>query len=173
MATCDRRMLLSGAAMALLGGCGFRPLYGRPSAPGSTVAELAAIRVEPADDRIAQLVRNRLLDGLNPTGQPLRPRWRLRFTVSESRESVAKQEDDVTTRVSLSLAASYVLTEAAGDRPVTSGVRRAIAGYNVIQSEYANLVADSNAMERAAQQLADAIVRALSVHFARQPEPPA
>lgn len=153
-----------------LGGCGLRPLYGRASAPGGgVVAELAAIRVAPIDGRAGQLLRNHLLDALNPTGQPVQPRWLLDVSVLADRNDLAKQADDVTTRVSLSLTAEYALRDPARERVLTKGTRRSIAGYNLIQSEYANLIASQDAEARAAQQLAQLLAQSLSVHFASGP----
>jgi len=156
------------AAALLLAGCGFRPLYGNPGAPGSTVPELAAIRVALQDNRIGQLVRNHLLDSLNPTGQPVRPRYALEMEMERDRENLAKRPDDVTTRISLTLSARYRLKDASSGAVVASGERRAIASYDVVRSEYANLVSQQDAESRAAQQLADAIRLALAVHFSGQ-----
>ena len=60
------RALLLFAVLALgPTGCGFRPMYGVPSGPASSVdANLAAIRVGPIKDRIGQQLRNALVQRL-------------------------------------------------------------------------------------------------------------
>ena len=70
--------VLAVAVMAL-GGCGFQPVHGNGSGPGSNVqgfasssvdARLAAIEIAPAEGRVGQKLRNELIYLLNRGGDP-------------------------------------------------------------------------------------------------------
>src|SRR5690606_18039834 len=104
----------------------------------ATLARLAGVQVVPPTTRLEQLVYTRLLEQL-PDGDA--SRYRLAVEVRERKEGLAIQLDDTVTRFNLELTARYVLTELGSDRPVLDGVARSISAYNVVQSEYANLIA--------------------------------
>src|SRR5690242_7641602 len=78
----------AGAALLLLAlaGCGFRPLYGTRAADPYVGPEMGGIYISPLPDRDGQLVRNALLDRIDPKGEPQQPRYRLdiKLTVTES-----------------------------------------------------------------------------------------
>jgi LPS-assembly lipoprotein len=66
-----RRRIVAAASViflvAGLAGCGFEPLYGERK-DVSVVGELAAVRIAPIPDRAGQILRNFLLDQINPRG---------------------------------------------------------------------------------------------------------
>ena len=155
------------AGLLLLGACGFRPLYGERSHAPAVGAQLAAVEIAPIDDRLGQMVRNHLLDAMNPKGVSQAPLYRLQVALSPTRENLAFREDEVTTRVNLRVSASYVLRPARADEVLTQGSARVIASYNVTRQEYATLVADRDAQARAAREIADDIVSRLAVWFER------
>ena len=164
---------------APLQGCGFRPLYG--AAPdGQTsmvVAELGSIQIPAVSDRVGQIVRNDLLDAITPFGQPREPRYVLDVRVDESKEGLAIARDATVTRFNLTLSAEYSLRDAGTAKVIASGVVRAVAAYNVLQSDFANVIAERDAEVRAARVITDQIKTRLSVHFAaagpaQDPPPP-
>jgi LPS-assembly lipoprotein len=75
-------LLLLAGALPALAGCGFSPLYGRGE-DGAVTAELAKIRVLPIANRSGQVLRNHLLDGLTPMGEPQKPEYTLQVALAE------------------------------------------------------------------------------------------
>lgn len=155
--------LLLAAAVAS-GSCGFRPLYGTDGRAAS--GELDAIQVAALPGRLGQVVRNGLLDRLTPFGEPANPRYGLSVQLSESKQGVVLERDARVTRFNLILTASYTLSEADTRRHVTGGTVRATAAYSVVSSPFANVIAERNARDRAASDIADEIKTRLAVHFA-------
>lgn len=151
--------------LGVLAACGFRPLYGERAQGPEVEAQFAAIDIAPISDRLGQLVRNHLLDAMNPYGRPQRPAYRLEVILSPTQESLAFREDDTATRVNLRLAATYVLKRARSDEILLEGGTRVIASYNVTRQDYATLIADRDARARAAREVADEIVTRLAVWF--------
>ncbi|MDE0060842.1 MAG: LPS assembly lipoprotein LptE [Defluviicoccus sp.] len=146
------------AAAAALAGCGFAPLYGeREGVRGM----LARVEVETVADRTGQLLRNALLLALPPRRAGEAPSWRLVLTLDETRQRVGVEEHAVATRANLTLAARFVLEDAAGAAKL-SGRLESIASYNILPSPYATLAAERNARARATSQLADAVVARLA-----------
>lgn len=151
----------------LLGACGFQPIYGAgESFNGAVVAELAAVRIAPIADRVGQIVHNDLLDRLTPFGAPAQPRYELAVRLAESKEGLAIQIDNTITRFNLTLTATYRLEEAASRAVVAAGSIRATAAYNVLRSDFANVIAERDAQRRAAREVAEELMTRLAVHFA-------
>ena len=169
-----RRVLaaLAGCAgMGLLSGCGFRPLYGRDSETGaSTVDELRAIRITPLEDRTGQIMHNLLRDRLNPRGQPVRPRYELTVSLTESILELALASDETATRGDLSIIASFTLTHPGEGRILLSGSSRAVNSFNILQSQFATQVSEQDARERGLRELSDEIRVQLGIYFTREDE---
>lgn len=163
-----RRGALLLCALALgVAACGFRPLYGERAHGPRVQEQLAAVYIAPIEDRLGQIVRNHLLDAMNPKGAPRQPLYRLDVVVTLFRENLAFREDNVATRVNLRVTASYTLRPVHGDDVLTQGGARVIASYNITREEYATLVADRDAQARAAREIADEIVSRLAAWFDR------
>ncbi len=164
-----RTALLSivAALAAGLGACGFEPLYGtRTSAAFS--AELASIEIAPIKSRLGRLVRNVFHDGLTPRGAPAAPRFRLALEIAETTTPLLIQLDDTVTRFNLSLSASYTLTDLESGETVHQGGARTIGSYNVVESQFATVVAEQDAGAEAARELGDEIRTLLLIYFDRR-----
>lgn len=179
--------LLAGGS--LLGGCGWKPLYGKasttPSGSATVDAHLAAIRVkapfwerDPApygelssggrakyDARTAQILHNALRDGLNPYGQPGAPAYNLAIKLSESINKTLTADGGDAQREDLNLGASFVLSDTKGVE-LLKGKTRSILAYTVLQDPYQDLMARNDARDRTARQLAELIKLRLSSYFA-------
>ena len=151
------------AAAAASGCYGFRPLYGAPS--GAAAGELEAIQIAAIPGRLGQVVRNGLLDRLTPFGEPASPRFVLSVSLSEAKQGSALERNARVTRFSLNLTANYDLTDAATHRRITGGLVRATAAYSVVSSPFANVIAERDARDRTASDIADEIKTRLAVHF--------
>ncbi|MDP6832182.1 MAG: LPS assembly lipoprotein LptE [Alphaproteobacteria bacterium] len=171
---CSRTLILCALAVGLLSACGFQPLHGRSSggqgssASGSTISDMAYVQVAPIADRVGQLVRDRLLDRMHPRGLAAQPVFRLTVVLRESREGLAFQQDDSATRFNLRLSASFKLTDTRDGAELLQGTARAIAAYNVVRSDYANLISKRDARRRAAHNVAEGIQDRIAVYFLRR-----
>ena len=161
------------AALLLIGvvaGCGFRPMYGKHStAPVSQ--ELALVHIETIKDRRGQLLRNRLLTLLNPTGSPARPRYSLKVDLSESVSNQFKREDETTTNVDFRLNASFSLSDLRTGNTLLSGHSSAVSAYDLIAKEAYKLAAEDDARRETVRLLADDIKTRVSSYLLNPSKP--
>ena len=168
-----RRRVIAGLAALILppaiAGCGFRPLYGRHGTDSPTVHEaLSTVSVGIIPNREGQILRNALISRLNPSGRPRDPRYRLTVGLREDREGIGLTAIDTITRTNLILRADYTLTEISGDVAVARNHVTAIAGFEVLADEVANLSSEIDARRRALTQLADDIRTQLAITLSDQ-----
>ncbi len=160
------------AAAALLASCGFQPLHGSHKGSagraGNVINDMAYVEVAPIADRVGQTVRNQLLDLLHPRGTADRPQFRLIIVLTESLEGLAIEQDDSATRYNLRLTAHFRLTNSRDGVELLNGTTRAIAAYNVVRSDYANLISERDARKRTAFSVAEGIQSRIAVYFSRQ-----
>jgi LPS-assembly lipoprotein len=162
------------AALLALAGCGFHPLYGNTTGavPVNVQQQLESIRIVPSPDRMGQRLYNDLRDMLNPRGVPAKPNYVLAVQLVESQQQLLLEQDQAATRTYLLITANYHLKVADGQAEVLSGTVRTRTGFNLLTNEYASLVAQQNAEERAAAELADSIRQRLALYLAQAPAPP-
>ena len=170
-----RRRFLAGALLSLglalpAAGCGYQPVYGRRGGGLMTRTEMAEISVPEQGTRLGQLVWVPLMDRLNPTGREVAKRFRLDMALSESESGVLITRGDTTTRINLNLTAGFNLIDLKSNTSLFSGVARAVASYNVLTSDYANLTGYDDARQRAAIDLAEQIALRLGVFFSEPPK---
>ena len=143
-----RRTLLVGLG-TVLGACGFRPMYlAQGKAAGPVRTELAAIEVQGLGGRLGYLLREALLDELNPATAAVPPRYVLSVQLSSRADALGIQLDATITRYNLLLIAAFELRA---------------------KEPYADLTASHTAERRAAQEVAIEIRTLLAVQFARAP----
>ena len=159
-------------AAGLLAACGFQPLYGGGKR-GPAATELASIRIEPIADRSGQMLRNHLLDRLNPYGAPARPAYILRVAMSDSQSGVAVRRSEFPTRTTLRVEASYTLTRADTGAALFSANSAIEGGYNILDSEFATLAAEHNVRERVIREVAFDMEARLAAFFRLQEQPAA
>lgn len=149
-------LTLAGLVLAGLPGCGFRPLYG--TTDGVALSEtLSQVEIGPIKDRLGQQVRNALLDRVSPSGHRGALLYRLDTLVSESISSLAFEKSADATRADLQLYASYSLADVKTGAVIMNNSSQAIASFNILNSEFATLMAENGARNRAVQQLAEDI----------------
>ena len=153
-------------ALLLLAGCDFRPLYGTQSF-GSVVPDLEHIQVLAIEDRVGQKMHNMLLDRLNPQGRPNQPLYTLAIENEVSRQELGLEITEVATRAKLTVVSRYVLRRIDTREILVTGSARSINSYNLIDSDYANLVAEEDATERALRENSEAIRVRLGIFFDR------
>lgn len=150
------------AAALLLGACGFRPLYGTASFPEGAEEAFASIQIAPVaptndSDRIGYLVSDALDMAIHPPGVQAQVRYTLTVRLADERRGLAIQDDASITRYNYRLSADYTLTPIGAETPVASGTAETTASYNVVDSQYATLVARDDAEKRAAREVAELI----------------
>ncbi|MAN78994.1 MAG: hypothetical protein CMM77_00865 [Rhodospirillaceae bacterium] len=178
----SRRHVVAGIAGALaagtLSGCGFRPLYGRSGGRdlGDTLAqvEIAPVRNNTLDGRdtarVGQQLHNALLEGLSPRGASSQQIYRLIATLNESISSLAVQKSADATRADLTLNSSFTLWDLRTGDQLYSGNSRAVSSFNILNSEFATLMAEKGARDGAVRQLADDIRLKVAIFLKSNPD---
>jgi LPS-assembly lipoprotein len=162
---------LAGTVVVIAGlaGCGFQPLYASKGASGSdTVAHLAAIRIGPIPDRTGQRLRNALQDKLTPRGKVGTALYRLEVSLKESRSDLVILQDATSTFAKMRITAKYVLNDMGSGKPLSRGTSESTTIFNIVESEFANLNAQSDARARAVNEIGDDIQLRLGLFFKRQ-----
>ena len=164
-------LLLAGALAA----CGFEPMYAeRTGTPppgqaqnGGVQSDMLGTRVATIPDRVGQVLRNQLVDRLNPQGEPAQPAYYLSIRLNELKESVLTRSDEFSTATNLRLSADFEVRDPQGNI-LTTGYSRSITRYNTLQSQYATIAAEDNARLRASRELAEDIRIKLAVFYAHR-----
>ncbi|YBV96271.1 LPS assembly lipoprotein LptE [Phyllobacteriaceae bacterium JZ32] len=173
---------LAGTLIAVAG-CTVQPLYsggdGTSSISGTVAPgmreKLASIAIDPADTRYAQDVRNKLIFLFSGgAGEPATPAYRLSLGVSSATSAAVRvnvgDDTDRTGRPSagtVRMTSRYVLSDAAG-RPLARGTRVVSASFDRPRQEFANLRAERDAQDRAAQELAEQVMLAVAQDLSKQ-----
>ncbi|MER2604983.1 MAG: hypothetical protein ABTQ29_04060 [Siculibacillus sp.] len=174
------RALASAAALCLLAaglaGCaeggGIRPLYGTAAGQG-TVDALRHVDVV-STGRIGQVIRNELVFGFyGGSGEATSPvRWRLDVSTATADTAVGiDRYSNLASAYLDQVSASWILTEVATGRTLTSGTSFANAAYDSSQQRFAGLRAKRDAENRAALTVASDIRNKVAVWFAANPRP--
>lgn len=165
------RSLMFAAALAAAG-CGFQPLHGeRERGSPAALSEVAIARIE---DRAGQILRNHLLDKMNPDGAPTDPRYVLTVRLVESIERIALRNDATATRANLRIQAAYNLRRAEGGA-VFRATSVSTGSYNVLLNDFATLSAENDARRRVLLELSEEIKNRVAIFLSRPPrqiEPP-
>jgi len=149
-----------------LAACGFRPLYASGpdgSGPGDS---MAVIYVESIPERVGYQLRNHLLDRFGASGRSEGAAYRLKISLQEQTAGVAIRPNASITRYNYTLQARYDLFPNDGSTAVKSGIVSALSAYNVATSPYATVVAEQDASDRAAGDIAERLRVELAVFFA-------
>ena len=164
-----RRTVLLGASLAL-GACNLRPMLHSVNDEGVR-GQLEATKVAGLDGRLGQLVRNALLDELNPAGVDAPSAYILDVKLQRNAQALGIQSNNVITRFNLRLTARFELVDAKSGKVLYQSQVQRIASYNVGQDPYATLSAETDAERRVAREVGNNIATLLAVHFARQTSP--
>ena len=150
----------------LLTGCGFRPLYGN-HAIGTASSHFTHIEINSIKDRDGQQLRNELIRRLYGSRKRSTIIYRLKTKLTESISSLAVQKSAFATRGNLVKSASFSLIRIDTGSTEFSGTSRVTVSYNILDSEFASLLSEKNARERAVRELSEGIRVRLGVYFDR------
>ncbi|MGQ0740935.1 MAG: LPS assembly lipoprotein LptE [Alphaproteobacteria bacterium] len=158
------RFLISAALLVPLAACGFHPLYGKIGGKSADVT-FQSIYVEAIPERVGYQLRSNLLDLFDAPSAPQGAMYRLRIELRSDEKGLALEETAAVTRYSYRLAARYRLTRAGSTDVLKKGVVYSLTSYDVVQSPYATVVAERDAQDRAAQDIAERLRTELAVYF--------
>mgnify|MGYP004004834545 FL=1 len=162
--------LIAGLFVFNLGACGFEPIYAYKEI-GYVRGELEHVSIKPIKDRIGQELKNNLLDILSPRGISDQSLWELSVTLTESTQKISLEQTSFSTRANLTVRATFKLKSLLEDSTQKfGGNANAISSYNILDSDYANLVAERDAHSRAVKSLANDIARQLALWMREDPD---
>ena len=114
-------------------------------------------------------LHNHLLDSLNPFGRPQKARYQLEVTLTESKQELAVRKTALATRANLRFQATFSLRlRGTPGKAVFSGDSRIVASYNILTADYATLIAERNARERAVREISAEITNRLAAFLQLQ-----
>jgi LPS-assembly lipoprotein len=151
------------AAVPLLAGCGFTPLY----ATNEVTPSMSKIEVVTPEGRTGHLLSEDLQDNLAVArGEPAK--YRLAMSLDERRYARGLDFQQVATWYELSLRVSYTLIDIESGKTLTSGVMPVSVSYNDPNDPYAGIVAQQDGQVRVANEAAQRIRIAIAAYFAGQ-----
>lgn len=165
------RPRIFGLTVNLLGllalmGCGFAPVYGDNGVTARAADRMAEVEIAPIEAGLTGLyLRNDLIDRINGSSEPTTPRHRLQVALASQFSSVLVQPDASITFYDYYLEAHFELIDLAKNEVVFSGRSRTRSGYNVVESEYATLVARRDAERRAAEALSEEVTLRVALYL--------
>ncbi len=158
-------IVLGVCAALALSACGFRPLYATGTTPEGMSQYFSQVYVESIPGRQGVHLRNQLMDALTPAGTPSSAAYRLTIKLEDLKEGLAIQENTQITRYNYSLTAKYELRDSVSGEILDKGTTRAIAAYNVVDSQFATQSAERDAQDRAAREVGEDIRLRLGLYF--------
>lgn len=159
------RLLALLGALPALAGCGFQPVHGPYSAAPVVSEDMAAIRVTAIEDRIGQQLQFFLEERLQGGRPPVRPSYTLSVKTATGLADLGIRRDDTATRARVTVEASYTVHLRDQGVVLTGGRVRSITGFDLLEANYASVIAERDAQTQAAREIADQIVAQLASYF--------
>lgn len=158
-------VLLAGGALS---GCGFQPLYAKNPTENTVYNQgFPQVDVGPINDRLGQILRNELVDRINPRGVARTPTYRLDVSAKERRSDIVILRDSTATFAKFIVEVNWRLLDLQSNEVVTKGKNERTSSFSISSSEYAILQAEKDARQRAATELAEDIRLRLALYFNR------
>jgi LPS-assembly lipoprotein len=154
----------------MLGGC-FRPMLADPAngSPGLK-DRLAAISIDPVDDRVGQQVRNKLSFNLTGGGEAPPARYTLTLDTSTLSESALVNALNATPQVDMvTVTVDFTLKDAATSKVLYKAKMNTRKSYGSGLQRYAAIRAQRDAENDAAEVMADQIRLRLATWLADHP----
>lgn len=158
--------VVSAGMMAMLAGCGMKPLYATDETGAGVATELSSIVIPPPQDRLGQIIRNDLLAAIRPAGTASADRFTLELVTTTRENQAAKLNNLGADRLTVVVDVSYLLVEGASGKIVDRGKTFSHVSYDETGQSFADLRARDNAYERAAHEVSQDIRSRLAAHFA-------
>ena len=142
--------------------CGYEPIYSKNA---NTNKELLSISVQNIKNRSGQILRNTLLNQLNPKRERVITKYRLIVKLSESQSSLAYRRDMSATRTDLQITADYLLTDIKNGEILLNEETTSISSFDVVESVYATLIAENDVREKNLKVISNDIYTNLVIFF--------
>jgi len=153
------------ATLALfLAGCGFAPMYAPPGG-GQAIGPVHVAMIEGKAGHVLKTELDRILSVEN--GGPGAPA-ELEITLQEAVYPLGIRIDESATRAALSLTANYVLTPPGPNAHILRGSVASTVNYDISASAFAEISAQNDARERAAETMAERFRAELALRMAQQ-----
>ncbi len=146
--------------------CGFVPIY-KQDTQNQARDYLSRIEVAPIGGKQGVQLRNRLEEKIYSARSMQPPRYRLSIELNSSTEAVLIQLDNTPTRHNLKMNATFILSKISTGAHLYAGKAVSVGSYNVVDSEFATIVAEDNAAERGAREISEEILDLLVIFFSR------
>jgi LPS-assembly lipoprotein len=145
-------------SLATLSACGFKPIYAQDSVSRQ---EFQQIYISEIPNREGQVLRNKLQDLLGGSGN----KYRLDIALTKERREFGIQQDFRISRYDIVLTADYSLFDNEKGEVVLKDAAKIYSAFNRTESEFSTFVAEEDAIEEAAGQLAYRINLKLAAFF--------
>ena len=142
--------------------CGYEPIYSKNV---NTNKELLSISIKNIKNRSGQVLRNTLLNQLNPDRERVIIKYRLIIKISENKTNLAYRRDMSSTRQDLEVIAKYLLKNAKNEEILLKQEAKSISSFDVVESVYATLIAENDARKKNLQVISDDIYTNLIIFF--------
>ena len=142
--------------------CGYEPIYSKNA---NTNKELLSISVQNIKNRPGQILRNTLLNQLNPKRERVITKYRLIVEISESKSSLAYRKDMSATRTDLNVTAKYLLKDIKNGKILLKQEAKSISSFDVVESVYATLIAEKDVREKNLKVISNDIYTNLVIFF--------
>ena len=149
----------------LLLNCGYEPIYSKNI---NINKELLSISINNIKNRSGQILRNTLLNQLNPERERVIIKYRLIIEISESRTDLGYRRDMSATRTDLEVTAKYLLKNTKNDEIILKDEANSISSFDVVESVYATLIAEKDAREKSLKVISDNIYTNLVIFFKKK-----
>ena len=146
----------------ILTSCGYEPIYSKNP---YTNKELLSISVQNIKNRPGQILRNTLLNKLNPERERVITKYRLIVEISESKSSLAYRRDMSATRTDLKVTANYLLKDIKNGEILLKQEAKSISSFDVVESVYATLIAEKDVREKNLKVISNDIYTNLVIFF--------
>ena len=137
-------------------GGGYQPLYKKTNSSNIDIPkQFQKIKISIIEDRKGQILRNYLLDILNPKGQPKKPKYLLKTQLTESIQQAGKKADGTYTRSNLTNRTNIHFDDANTRQTLFKGMHRTTSSFDLIDDDLANrqaLIGSRDANLRALSQ---------------------
>lgn len=145
--------------------CGYRPLYGQYSLTPQVEHHLAAIKVATIPNRVGQQMHTALMRRLAPKRTQIHRNYKLLVSLTESTRKLAIERNALATRTNFTLTANFILMRLSDNTELTYGRAKSVSSYNILSSDFATLAAQSDARERAVEDLAETLRTRMAIYF--------
>jgi len=142
--------------------CGWAPLYVEPKS-GPASAALRAITVDPIPDRIGQRLEIALRNTLNPSGESVKPRYRLTTTLYYSLSNLGLISAGTATLGRVDLTAIYQLIDLQGNAVLLTNTVHVQNSFALNPNQYSTVVAEYDAAGRGVVELNQEIASRLTL----------